>query len=156
MDPIISTMPYLSKTESSTITASKTSAAATSFSSTSYSVYSSNKWTSKRPIPNFSSEIVTDLNSTITHENFVSPTISFHQNFSRNYSRTGVYLLASIPSFALILIITLMILIRCKNQRKRRLRQRRSRIVRDLGMIQMSSVVNNQYMGPDEANRYKY
>ena len=26
--------------------------------------------------------------------------------------------------------------------------------MRDLGMIQMSSVVNDQYMGPDEASRY--
>ena len=61
--------------------------------------------------------------------------------------------MASIPSFALVLLITLIILLRCKNQRKRRMRQRRGRIVRDLGMIQMSSVVNDQYMGPEEANR---
>ena len=63
---------------------------------------------------------------------------------------TYIILLASIPSFILICLILPYLIIKFKNLiRKQRLR-RRSRIVRDSGMIEMSSVINDHYMATPE------
>ena len=84
--------------------------------------------------------------------NYVSP----QNNFEKKERKwIWIYLLASIPSFVLTLIIAIKLFQKCKKMRNRGRRQRRSRIVRDLGMIQMSSMVNEQYQGPDDI-RYDF
>ena len=59
--------------------------------------------------------------------------------------------LASIPSAILVCLVVSYLLIKCqKNYKKQRLRSRQGRIVRDSGMIEMCSVINEQYMsGPE-------
>ena len=62
-----------------------------------------------------------------------------------------IVLLASIPSAILVCLILPYLIIKSRNFIKiRRLRRRQSRIVRDSGMIEMSSVINEQYMPSPE------
>ena len=59
--------------------------------------------------------------------------------------------LASIPSAILAYLVLFYLLIKCKKFiKKQRLLSRQGRIVRDSGMIEMSSVINEQYMPSPE------
>ena len=59
--------------------------------------------------------------------------------------------LASIPSAILACLVLFYLLIKCKKIiKKQRLLSRQGRIVRDSGMIEMSSVINEQYMPSPE------
>ena len=91
------------------------------------------------------------VNPSTPFEQYISPQNDFEIE-ERNW--VGIYWMASIPSFVLILILIIAILKKYKKKRNQTRRQRRSRIVRDLGMIQMSSVVNDHYHIGDEESRY--
>ena len=91
------------------------------------------------------------VNPSTPFEQYISPQNEFEIK-ERNW--VGIYLMASIPSFVLILILIIVILKKYKKKRNQSRRQRRSRIVRDLRMIQMSSVVNDHYHIGDEETRY--
>ena len=59
--------------------------------------------------------------------------------------------LVSIPSAILVCLVLFYLLIKCKKFiKKQRLLSRQGRIVRDSGMIEMSSVINEQYMPSPE------
>ena len=70
----------------------------------------------------------------------------------RIYQPYRVLIIIAIMIFTVLtLLILVVIVIKCRKYRKiRRNRRRRNRIFREVGMIPMTSVINERYMGGEE------
>ena len=99
---------------------------------------------------------IENLGNTVRQTIFENITVTGDQSESRNqkrmYQPSRLLIIIAIIIFTILSMLVLAItVIKCRKYREiQRNRRRRNRIFRQVGMIPMTSVINERYMGPEE------